>query len=424
MKSSFIKKLPYEWVIGLRYTFSGRSGRRDGFVSFISGMSVISIAVGVMALTVVLSVMNGFQKDVRDKMLAVIPHLEVYSLKGPVNDWQTLAQDVKNRTDQFVGAAPFVRGQALLNSGANVRGTILTGIDPSVEHEVSDIGTKVIMGSLKTLTPGSFNILIGVDLARQLNVTPGDKISVLVPEGQFTPAGLVPRMRQFTVSGVFNSGHYDYDSGVSFVNIKDAAALFRTGGPGGLRVKLKNMQEAPFVSAVLNNTLPEGYRSADWSLQNRTWFAAVQVEKRMMGIILFLIVLVGAFGLVSSLVMTVNSKRSDIAILRTQGATQTSIMKIFMIQGMFVGLVGVIAGTALGLLIAFNVEWIVSFVEDIFGVQFLPKDIYLISRMPSDPQAGDIIPIAIGSFLLSLAATVYPSWRAAKIQPAEVLRYE
>ncbi|MCD8340297.1 MAG: lipoprotein-releasing ABC transporter permease subunit [Burkholderiales bacterium] len=424
MKSSLIKKLPYEWVIGLRYTFSGRSGRRDGFVSFISGMSVISIAVGVMALVVVLSVMNGFQKEVRDKMLAVIPHLEIISMRGPVEDWEELALDVKNRTDQFDGAAPYVRGQALLNSGANVRGTLLTGIDPKIEPQVSDVGSKVIMGSMDTLIPGSFNIVIGIDLARQLNVTTGEKISVMVPEGQFTPAGLVPRMRQFTVSGIFNSGHYDYDSGVSFININDAAALLRTGGPEGLRVKLKNMHEAPQVARLLNFSLPQGFRAADWSLQNRTWFAAVQVEKRMMGVILFLIVLVGAFGLVSSLVMTVNSKRSDIAILRTQGASQASIMKIFMIQGMFVGLVGVITGTALGLLIAFNVESIVAFVENLFGVQFLPKDIYLISSMPSDPQAGDILPIAIGSFLLSLVATVYPSWRAARIQPAEVLRYE
>lgn len=247
---------------------------------------------------------------------------------------------------------------------------------------------------------------------------------MMVPQGQFTPAGMVPRMKQFTVSGVFSSGHYEYDSSMSFIHLNDAAALYRTGGPTGLRLKLKDMQEAPVVARNLNSQLQDGYYAFDWSRQNRNWFAAVQVEKRMMGIILFLIVLVGAFGLVSSLVMTVNSKRSDIAILRTQGASQGSIMKIFMIQGMFIGFVGVAIGVGLGLLIAFNVESIVNIIEAMFNVQFLPKDIYLISNMPSEPRADDIIPIAVFSFLLSLAATIYPSWRAARIQPAEALRYE
>ena len=286
------------------------------------------------------------------------------------------------------------------------------------------MATVMKVGKLSDLKPGSFNIVIGMDLARSLGVVPGDKISMMVPQGQFTPAGMVPRMKQFTVSGVFSSGHYEYDSSMSFINLNDAAALYRTGGPTGLRLKLKDMQEAPAVAKNLNSQLQDGYYAFDWSRQNRNWFAAVQVEKRMMGIILFLIVLVGAFGLVSSLVMTVNSKRSDIAILRTQGASQGSIMKIFMIQGMFIGFVGVAIGVGLGLLIAFNVESIVNTIEAMFNVQFLPKDIYLISNMPSEPRADDIVPIAVFSFLLSLAATIYPSWRAARIQPAEALRYE
>ncbi len=408
----------------MRYTFSLRSGRRDGFVSFISGMSVLSIAVGVMALIVVLSVMNGFQKDVRDRMLSVVPHIEIINTQGPITDWQDLSADIEKNEKDVIGAAPYVRGQGLLTSGRNVKGTIVTGIDPAVEDQVSDISSRMLEGSLSDLEAGEFKIILGVDLARQLGVVPGDKISVMIPEGQFTPAGLIPRMRQFTVSGVFSSGHYDYDAGISFINLKDGIALFRTGGPMGLRLKIKDMQSAPEVAQKLNSTMDPSLRAYDWSLQNKNWFAAVQVEKRMMGIILFLIVLVGAFGLVSSLVMTVNSKRSDIAILRTQGATQGSIMKIFMIQGMFVGLAGVVIGCTLGLLIAFNVEAIVETIEAMFGVQFLPKDIYLISHMPSDPRAGDIIPIAIYSFLLSLVATIYPSWRAARIQPAEALRYE
>ncbi len=424
MKSSFTQTLPFEWIIGLRYTFSLRSGRRDGFVSFISGMSVLSIAVGVMALIVVLSVMNGFQKDVRDRMLSVVPHIEIINTQGPIEDWQALSADIEKKEKDVIGAAPYVRGQGLLTSGRNVKGTIVTGIDPTVEDQVSDISSRMLEGTLSDLEAGEFKIIIGVDLARQLGVVPGDKISVMIPEGQFTPAGLIPRMRQFTVSGVFSSGHYDYDAGISFINLKDGIALFRTGGPMGLRLKIKDMQSAPEVAQKLNSTMDPSLRAYDWSLQNKNWFAAVQVEKRMMGVILFLIVLVGAFGLVSSLVMTVNSKRSDIAILRTQGATQGSIMKIFMIQGMFVGLAGVVIGCTLGLLIAFNVEAIVESIEAMFGVQFLPKDIYLISHMPSDPRAGDIIPIAIYSFLLSLVATIYPSWRAARIQPAEALRYE
>lgn len=424
MKNSFIKKLPFEWAVGLRYTFSMRGSRRDGFVSFISGMSVLSIAVGVMALIVVLSVMNGFQKEVRDKMLSVLPHAEIVHTTAPISDWHALAKTVESKNKEIIGAAPYVRSQGLLSSGANIKGVAVTGIEPEAEKSVSNVASVMKIGKLSDLKPGSFNIVIGMDLARSLGVVPGDKISMMVPQGQFTPAGMVPRMKQFTVSGVFSSGHYEYDSSMSFINLNDAAALYRTGGPTGLRLKLKDMQEAPAVARNLNSQLQDGYYAFDWSRQNRNWFAAVQVEKRMMGIILFLIVLVGAFGLVSSLVMTVNSKRSDIAILRTQGASQGSIMKIFMIQGMFIGFVGVAIGVGLGLLIAFNVESIVNTIEAMFNVQFLPKDIYLISNMPSEPRADDIIPIAVFSFLLSLAATIYPSWRAARIQPAEALRYE
>ncbi len=424
VKNSFINCLPFEWMVGLRYTFSMKGSRRDGFVSFISGMSVLSIAVGVMALIVVLSVMNGFQKEVRDKMLSVIPHAEIIHSGGPIKNWSDLAKNVQSKHPQIVGAAPYVRSQALLSSGANVKGVVVNGVEPQPEKNVSNVAGVMKIGELSDLSPGSYKIAIGMDLARNLGVIPGDKISVIVPQGQFTPAGTVPRMKQFTVSGVFSSGHYEYDSAMAFVNLEDAAKLYRTGGPTGLRLKLKDMQKAPEVAHELNNELDNGYYAFDWSRQNRNWFAAVQVEKRMMGIILFLIVLVGAFGLVSSLVMTVNSKRSDIAILRTQGATKGAIMRIFMIQGMFVGLIGVTLGVGIGLLIAFNVEAIVTVIETLFGVQFLPKDIYLISNMPSDPRADDIVPIAVFSFLLALAATVYPSWRATKIEPAEALRYE
>ncbi len=424
MKNKPLSSLPFEWMIGLRYTFSRRKGKRDGFVSFISGMSMASIALGVMALIIVLSVMNGFQKEVRDKMLSVLSHVEVVSLGLPMKDWQKTAETLEKNNPEIVGVAPFVRGQGLLSSGRNVKGVQISGIDPEREKSVSDVAQAMTAGSLSDLKSGEFKIVIGTDLARQLGVVPGDQITVMIPQGQFTPAGTMPRMRQFTVAGVFNSGHYEFDSAMSFINLEDAEKLFRTSAPNGLRIKLEDMQEAPAVAAKLNGTMPSGLIAMDWSRQNRTWFAAVQVEKRMMSIILFLIVLVGAFGLVSSLVMTVNAKRSDIAILRTQGATRQSIMKIFMVQGAFIGCMGVLIGVGAGLLIACNVGAIVGFIEHLFGVQFLPKEIYFISSMPSDPRASDIVPIAIFSFVLALAATVYPSWRAANIEPAEALRYE
>ncbi|MFQ7480617.1 MAG: lipoprotein-releasing ABC transporter permease subunit, partial [Parasutterella excrementihominis] len=391
---------------------------------FISAMSMASIALGVMALIIVLSVMNGFQKEVRDKMLSVLSHAEVLSIGAPIPDWQKTAAELKKQQPEIIGAAPFLRGQGLLTSGTNVRGVQFNGIDPETESQVSDVAKNMKIGRLSDLKPGEFKIILGTDLARMLGVIPGEKVNVMVPQGQFTPAGTMPRMRQFTVAGVFNSGHYEFDSAMSFINLTDAEKLMRTQTPGGIRLKLSNMQDAPRVAAELNNQMPPGLLATDWSRQNRTWFAAVQVEKRMMGIILFLIVLVGAFGLVSSLVMTVNSKRSDIAILRTQGATRGSIMRIFMVQGAFIGTAGVLIGVGVGLLIACNVGSIVGAIEQLFGVQFLPKEIYFISAMPSDPRASDVIPIAVFSFLLALAATVYPSWRAANIQPAEALRYE
>ena len=383
-----------------------------------------SIALGVMALIIVLSVMNGFQKEVRDKMLSVLSHAEVLSIGAPIPDWQKTAAELKKQQPEIIGAAPFLRGQGLLTSGTNVRGVQLNGIDPETDSQVSDVAKNMKIGQLSDLKPGEFKIILGTDLARMLGVIPGEKVNVMVPQGQFTPAGTMPRMRQFTVAGVFISGHYEFDSAMSFINLTDAEKLMRTQTPGGIRLKLSNIQDAPRVAAELNNQMPPGLLATDWSRQNRTWFAAVQVEKRMMGIILFLIVLVGAFGLVSSLVMTVNSKRSDIAILRTQGATRGSIMRIFMVQGAFIGTAGVLIGVGVGLLIASNVDSIVGAIEQLFGVQFLPKEIYFISAMPSDPRASDVIPIAVFSFLLALAATVYPSWRAANIQPAEALRYE
>lgn len=416
--------LPFEFLIGLRYTRSGRrTGRKDRFVSFISATSVVSIALGVMALIIVLSVMNGFQTQVRDRMLSVIPHIQISSGTGPVSDWRSLAA-VAEKNSEVRGAAPFVEGQGLISTGDRVIGTMVEGVDPKEEVKASEVASTMPAGTLDSLTPGSFHAVIGSVLAARLGVAPGDKIALVVPQGTTTPAGMIPRVRTLTVSGIFTAGHFEYDSTMLFMNIEDAAALFRTGGPMGVRVRVTDMQEAPAVAESLMKSLPPGYFARDWTVENKTWFAAVQVEKRMMSIILFLIVLVGAFGLVSTLVMTVTEKQSDIAILRTLGASPGSIMKIFMIQGAVIGVIGVASGVAIGLLIACNLGSIVSAIEAVFHVEFLPQSIYLISGMPSEPRASDIIPIAVFSLFLSLAATVYPSWRASRIRPAEALRYE
>lgn len=417
--------LPFELAVGLRYTKAGRRGRRkDGFMSFISGISVASIALGVMALIIVLSVMNGFQKEVRDRMLSVLSHAEVYNLAGSVGNWQDTLDTLKAAESRIVAGAPFVSGQALLSAGAGVQGAMVRGIDPAAEPSVSDIPSAVRMGSVDNLKAGSFGIILGRDLARQLRVGPGDKVTLIVSKGNVTPAGFVPRMKQMTVMGLVDSGHYEFDSTLCVMNVTDAATLFRTGGATGIRLKLSDMNEAPAVVRSIRQHLPSGWYATDWTMQNRTWFAAVQVEKTMMSIILFLIVLVGAFGLVSTLVMTVTEKQSDIAILRTLGASPCSIMRIFMIQGSIVGFTGVAVGVSLGLLIACNLDVIVPFIEGILGVEFLPKEIYFISSMPSDPRASDIVPIAVLSFAMSLIATLYPSWRAARTRPAEALRYE
>ena len=305
-----------------------------------------------------------------------------------------------------------------------MRGVLLRGIDPATENNVSDIDKQMAYGHLADLKPGEYGIVLGLDLARLLRLRIGDKVNVIIPQGRATPAGIVPRMRAFTLTGVFSSGHYEYDSSMALLHIEDAQALFRQTGPAGLRVRVDDMNKAPEISYEILKTLPDTFAVTDWSKQNRTWFAAVQVEKRMMAIILFLIVLVGAFGLVSSMVMTVTEKQSDIAILRTLGVSPSSIMTIFMVQGAVVGIVGVSCGVVLGLLLACNLDVIVPAIESLFGIQFLPKEVYFISSLPSDPRAGDIVPTAAFSFILSLLATIYPSWRAAQTKPAEALRYE
>jgi lipoprotein-releasing system permease protein len=415
--------------IGWRYTRAGRGGRRNRFISFISGVSVLGIALGVAALIIVLSVMNGFQKEVRDRMLSVISHVELMSYDGQgLTDWQAVAQrvrDIPELGSQIAGAAPFVLSQALIARGEEMRGTIVRGIDPQREAEITPLAAQLLKEGVSTrLRSGEWGMVIGGELARQLGVREGDKLTLVAPGGQVTPAGTTPRLKSFTVVGIFHAGHYEYDSGLVLIDIDDAARLFRTGGPSGVQLKLHDVHEARRVGERLMGTLGAELRVRDWTRTNANWYDAVQVEKRLMGIILTLIVAVAAFNLVSTLVMTVTDKQSDIAILRTFGASPRSIMAIFMVQGATAGIIGTLSGVGLGLLVAFNIDVIVPAIERLLNVSFLPGSIYLISRMPSDPQSADIIPIAVTSLILAFLATLYPSWRASRVQPAEALRYE
>ncbi|CAJ92314.1 lipoprotein-releasing ABC transporter permease subunit [Cupriavidus necator] len=413
---------PYEWQIGWRYTRASKRASRNTFISFISMISMFGIALGVAALIVVLSVMNGFQKEVRDRMLSVLAHIEVI---GPsaLPDWQkTAAEALQNK--EVTGAAPYVAAQAMLTRDDAVRGVLLRGVEPSQEPKVSDIGSQFRAGSMTALEPGGFGIALGNELANAMGVQVGDKVTLVAPQGTITPAGVLPRLKQFTVVGVFSSGHFEFDSALALVNMHDAETLFRLSGPTGVRLKLQDMQRAPQVANELAGTMSGELYLRDWSKQNRNWFAAVQTEKRMMFIILTLIIAVAAFNLVSTLVMTVTDKQADIAILRTMGAQPGSIMKIFIVQGVAIGFIGTVLGVAGGTLIATNIDVIVPFIERLLHVQFLPRDIYFISELPSDPRVNDIATIGIISFVLATLATLYPSWRAARVNPAEALRYE
>jgi lipoprotein-releasing system permease protein len=416
--------LPFELQVGWRYVRAGRGGRRNAFISFISGASMIGIALGVMALIVVLSVMNGFQKEVRDRMLNVIAHVELLDYSGQaLPDWQATAAKAR-QNPAVIGAAPFIATQSLIARGDDMRGTVIRGISPADEAQVTALGVQLKDGVFARLQPGAWNIVLGAELARQLNVGEGDKITVVAPGGQVTPAGVVPRLRAFNVVGTFSSGHYEYDSSLALVHVDDAARLYRTGGPTGVQLKLRDVHDARRVAGELAGSMGPDILVRDWTRSNATWFDAVQIEKRMMGIVLTLIVAVAAFNLVSTLVMTVTDKQSDIAILRTLGASPRSIMGIFIVQGAVSGVIGTLAGVLLGLLIAYNVDVIVPFIEHMLNVSFLPGSIYLISQMPSDPQQADIVPIAVTSLALAFLATLYPSWRASRVQPAEALRYE
>jgi lipoprotein-releasing system permease protein len=415
---------PFELQIGWRYTRAGRGGRRNAFISFISAVSILGIALGVAALIIVLSVMNGFQKEVRDRMLGVISHVEVFSADGQaLPDWESLRQALRAHP-QVRGVAPAIATQVLVARGETMRGALVRGIVPAEEATVTELAARLRDTTLARLQPGAWQIALGAELARALGVQAGDKVTLVTPGGQVTPAGIVPRLKSFTVAGVFEAGHFEYDSALALIHLEDAQRLLRLEGPTTAQLRLADLYQARAVAADLAATLPVGLMVRDWTRTNRTWYDAVQIEKRMMGIILTLIVAVAAFNLVSTLVMTVTDKQADIAILRTLGASPGSIMAIFVVQGALAGILGTLAGVGLGLLVAFNVDVIVPAIEGVLGVSFLPGSIYLISNMPSQPLASDVVPIALVSLALAFAATLYPSWRASRVNPAQALRYE
>lgn len=413
---------PYELFIGLRYT---RAKKRNHFISFISLISLLGITLGMTALITVMSVMNGFQKEVRARILGVASHVQISGFDNKLSNWQFTA-DEASRNPSVEGAAPFVSAQGMVSYDQVVHGAIVRGILPEKENTVADFADMMVSGELENLIPGDFGIIIGMELARSLGAFRGDKIVLISPQGQVTPAGILPRLKQFTVVGIFEAGHFEYDSALVLIHIADAQKLYRMdeNTVSGVRLKLKDMFQAPQVVQELASSLTGAYYITDWTKQHANYFRAIQIEKRMLSLILALIIAVAAFNIVSTLVMAVTDKQSDIAILRTLGASPRSIMKIFIVQGTFIGVAGTFLGVTGGVLLAYNVGEVVAFIEWIFSVEFLSNEIYYISKIPTDPQATDIVTVAIVSFVLSLLATIYPSYRASKVNPAEALRYE
>jgi lipoprotein-releasing system permease protein len=410
----------YELLVGLRYT---RAKRRNRFISINSAVSMIGIGLGVWALIVVLSVMNGFQKEVRERILGVASHVQILG-SNRLASWQSIAENAA-RHPRVLGTAPFVHAQAMLSAGQAVRGAVVRGILPDQEQRVADIGEHMKAGSLEALKPGSFAIVLGGDLARALGVLPGDKIAVIAPQGLVTPAGVIPRLKQFTVAGIFQAGISDADSSLALMHLADAQTLYQLGeGVSGVRLKLDDLFAAREVARELLASLPVDVYAVDWTRSHANFFRAVAIEKRMMFIILALIILVAAINIISTLVVAVKDKQADIAILRTLGAAPGSVMQVFVVQGMVIGVIGTLAGVVTGIVTALNIDVIVPAIESVLGMKFLSPDVYLIPDLPSDLQAADVAAVALMGLGLSFIATLYPSWSAARLNPAEALRYE
>lgn len=411
----------FEWRVGLRYT---RAKRRNHFISFISLISMGGIMLGVAALVIVLSVMNGFQREVRDRILSVVSHADVSGDNGRLQLWSSVLAEMEKHPE-VVGSAPYVQSQGLLSAGGNVKGVMVRAIDPLREGQVADFASKMEQGRLDALKAGEFGIVIGRALAADLGVVPGDSVTLITPQGQVSPAGLMPRLKQFRVVGIFRMDMHEYDAGLALLHLKDGQKLFRLGEDvSGIRLKLRDLFEAPYFAASLQISTPTRAWVTDWTHSHANYFQAVELEKRMMFIILTVIVVVAAFNLVSTLVMVVTDKQADIAILRTMGATPGAIMRIFLIQGSVIGVLGTLLGVGLGLTVAFNIDVIVPFIESVVGRRLLPGDIYLITHLPAEVRWSDVSQITGVSLLMSFLMTLYPSYSAARVLPAEALRYE
>jgi lipoprotein-releasing system permease protein len=411
----------YELTVGLRYT---RARRRNRFIGINSAVSMIGIAVGVWALIVVLSVMNGFQKEVRTRILGVVSHLQILSDDNRLVGWPAVAKAVAQHP-RVIGAAPFVQAQAMLSNGQTLRGAIVRGVLPDQEDKVADLARHMRAGSFAELRPGEYGVVLGVDLARSLGVLRGEKIALVVPQGVVTPAGVIPRLKQFTVVGIFEAGISEADAGLALIHLQDAQTLYQLGtAVSGVRLKLDDLFAARTVARELLVSLPSDVFASDWTRSHANFFRAVDIEKRMMFLILTLIILVAAINIISTLVVAVTDKQADIAILRTLGAAPGSVMQIFIVQGMVIGVIGTLLGTLTGIVTALNIDVIVPAIENALGLKFLSKDVYLIPELPSDLQSGDVIAIVLMGLGLSFVATLYPSWSASRVNPAEALRYE
>ncbi len=406
-------------AIGLRYL---RAKRRNGFISFISMASILGIALGVTVLITTLSVMSGFQKEIRDRLLQMSAHTTISRDGEPMADWPRVV-DTANQDKRVVGAAPYIEIQGML-SGVRVQGALVQGVDPKLEPKVSVIADKMTTGRFDSLTPGSYNILLGAELAQWVGVHVGDTVVVTLAEVQGTPIGAVPRMKRFTVSGVFQAGYNEIDRGVAFANMQDLERVLRIDGATGVRLKLHDMDRALEVGVDLAHTLGGAYRVNDWTQQNANLYHSLKMEKTVMGILLSLIIAMGAFNLVSSQVMLVTDKQADIAILRTLGLSPGGVMGVFMVQGSLIGIIGTVVGVLGGITLTLNLERILGLIERVFNITLLPEDVYYITGLPTDMQAFDIVVITLIALLMSFLATLYPAWRAARTQPAEALRYE
>jgi lipoprotein-releasing system permease protein len=411
----------YELMVGLRYT---RARRRNRFVGANSAVSMIGIALGVWALIVILSVMNGLQQEMRTRILGVVSHVQVLGAAGRLADWRAVAV-LAAREPHVIATAPFVEAQSLLSAGRVVRPAMVRGIIPVEEARVTELGRRMRAGSLDALRQGEFNVVLGADLARSLGALPGDKVALIAPQGMVTPAGVIPRLKQFTVAGTFEAGIQEADARLALVHLVDAQVLYRMGeNVSGVRLKLDDLFAARSVARGLQPKLPPQADAVDWSRSHTAFFHAVELEKRVMFIILALIILVAAINIISTLVVAVNDRQADIAILRTMGANSASVVRIFMVQGVVIGAIGVAVGLAAGIVTALNIDVIVPAIENAFRFKIFATDVYLIPDLPSDLQAGDVVAVVLMALALSFVATLYPSWRAARLNPAEALRYE